>query len=129
MKNSRNKIPAVLLGLLIMLGGGCYYDNVIFPDAGDVGEVNFSADILPLFENDCATSGCHNTGGQKPDLTPVNAYTSLTNGNYINTSTPEESEVYLWMKGLKELPMPPSGTQATNTAKVLAWIKQGAPND
>lgn len=118
------------MGFVLFVGGGCYYDNVIFPDGGEVtGDVSFSSDILPIFENDCATSGCHSTGGQKPDLTPANAYTSLINGNYINTSSPEDSELYLWMKGLKGLPMPPSGTDATNTAKVLAWIKQSAQNN
>lgn len=129
MRNSRFQSITALLTLII-LGGGCYYDNVLLPNGEDIqGEMSFSADIIPIFDKDCNTSGCHNTGGQKPDLTAANAYTSLINGNYINTSSPEESELYLWMKGLKGLPMPPSGTDATNTAKVLAWIKQSAQNN
>lgn len=129
MRNSRFQLVTALLTLII-LGGGCYYDNVLLPSGEDIqGEMSFTADIIPIFDKDCNTSGCHTTGGQKPDLTAANAYTSLTNGNYINTSSPEESELYLWMKGLKGLPMPPSGTDATNTAKVLAWIKQSAQNN
>jgi hypothetical protein len=120
----------VLLGLGLMMWGGCYYDNVIFPDGGEVtGDVSFTADIIPIFDKDCNSSGCHNPGGQKPDLSSANAFTALANGNYINTSAPEDSELYLWMKGLKALPMPPSGSDAGNTAKVIAWIRQGALNN
>lgn len=115
---------------MLVLGGGCYYDNVIFPDGGDIqGDVTFTTDIIPVFEKDCSTSGCHSPGGQKPDLSSANAFTSLSSGNYINTTSAEDSEIYLWMKGLKALPMPPSGSNAANTAKVLAWIKQGAQNN
>lgn len=127
MRTSRFQLGAVLLVLVLMFGGGCYYDAVIFPEVGEVtGDVSFSADILPIFDKDCNTSGCHNTGGQKPDLTSTNAYSALTNGGYLNTASPEESELYLWMKGLRAIPMPPSGAKPVDNAKVLAWIQQGA---
>lgn len=118
------------IAVLVLALGGCYYDEVIFPTAGEVqGDVSFSADIIPIFSKDCSTSGCHSTGGQKPDLSSANAYNSLLNGGYINISYPEESELYLWMKGLKTVPMPISGSNAGYTANVLAWIKQGAQNN
>jgi hypothetical protein len=120
----------VSIAVLVLALGGCYYDEVIFPAAGEVlGDVSFSADIIPIFSKDCSISGCHATGGQKPDLSSANAYNSLSNGGYINISFPEESEVYLWMKGLKTVPMPLSGSNASYTANVLAWIKQGAQNN
>ena len=130
MKTSRFQILTAILALVLILGGGCYYDDVIFPEVGDIqGDVNFSADIIPIFNANCNTSGCHSPGGQKPDLSSTNAFTSLSTGNYFNISAPEDSEIYKWMKGLNALPMPPSGSNATNTAKVLAWIKQGAQNN
>ena len=130
MKNSRFKILVTLLAWMMIMWGGCYYDSVIFPGGGEVeGEVYFSEHVIPILEKDCSISGCHNTGGQKPDLSNANAYSSLTTGNYIDVASPEDSELYLWMKGLKALAMPPSGTNATNTAIVLAWIQQGALNN
>jgi hypothetical protein len=127
MKTSRIKQLIAILSLVTMLGGGCYYDATILPKGAEVtGDVSFAADVIPIFEKDCNTSGCHNTGGVKPDLSTSNAYSALTVGNYINVSSPEESELYLWMAGQGDQPMPPSGTNVNNAAIVLAWIQQGA---
>lgn len=110
-----------------MFGGGCYYDATILPKGAEVtGDVSFAADVIPIFDKGCNTSGCHSPGGVKPDLSASNSYSSLTVGNYINVSSPEDSELYLWMSGQGEQPMPPSGTNVNNAALVLAWIKQGA---
>jgi hypothetical protein len=116
-----------LFVVLLFTVKGCYYDQVIPVDApvGDVGEVLFSKDILPIFNASCNSSGCHN-GSVAPDLRPDKAYNALMSGNYINKADPDKSELILWMKGNKGLPMPLSGPDATYNAKVLAWIKQGA---
>lgn len=119
------KVLLPIVACLILAGAaGCKYDISIDPVV--TGPVSFSADILPIFNSSCNMSGCHNTGGTVPDLTPANAYTALTNGNYINTSSPASSELYLWMRGEKGLPMPLSGPNAEYNAMVLAWINQGA---
>lgn len=118
--------------LIIIVSGmltSCYYDEMIKIDKPvEVGEVSFENDIVPIFNASCNTSGCHN-GSVAPNLLPANAYSALTNGDYVNTSNPEDSELYQWMKGNRGLPMPLSGSDATYNAKVLAWIKQGALND
>ncbi|HRJ29817.1 MAG TPA: hypothetical protein PLV21_03645 [Cyclobacteriaceae bacterium] len=107
----------------------CYYDQVIEIDKPiEVGEMSFSADIVPIFNQSCNASGCHN-GSVAPNLMPASAYSSLINGGYINTNDPERSELYQWMKGNRTLPMPLSGPNATYNAKILAWIKQGALNN
>lgn len=130
MKTSRFQILTTFLALVLMTGGGCYYDAVI-PQGGSTveGDVFFSADVIPIFEKNCSLSGCHASGGQQPDLSTANAYSSLINGNLVNTASPEESGLYRWMAGLESLPMPPSGSDPTNTAIVLAWIQQGALNN
>jgi hypothetical protein len=130
MRTSRFQFLTVILALVMMVGVGCYNDYVIFPDGGEItGDVTFSADILPIFNKDCSLSGCHVSGSQAPDLSSANAYTSLTTGNFVDPASAEDSELYRWMKGLETLPMPPSGSNASNAAKVLAWIKQGAQNN
>jgi len=116
--------------LLMMIMNGCYYDQVLPAEpVGDVGEMSFSGDIIPIFNASCNATGCHSQGGLKPDLSSGNAYSSLTSGGYVNTGTPGNSSLYQWMSGKKALPMPLSGPNATYNAKVLAWIEQGALNN
>lgn len=110
---------------------GCYKDKTVLFDTGEeiTRPVSFARDITPIFNNSCNTSGCHNTGGKTPDLSSTNAYTSLTNGGYINTGTPQNSDLLLWMTGKKGTPMPPAGVNKEYNALILAWIKQGAQNN
>ena len=129
----KNKIvwTAGLLSILLLIMNACYYDQVIpvEPSAEDVGNVTFSADIIPIFNASCNVSGCHSAGGQKPNLTPANAYTSLMTGGYVNKTTPESSVIYQRMKGADGTPMPPTGSNSTYNAKVLKWIELGAQNN
>lgn len=131
MMNSNRIIIKCLLFTLAMAItlSSCYYDQVIeINEPIDVGQVSFAGDIIPIFNESCNVSGCHN-GSVAPNLLPANAYTALINGGYINTANPESSELYQWMNGEKSLPMPLSGSNATYNAKVLAWIQQGALNN
>jgi hypothetical protein len=129
---SISKYQAIVLLLIFGLVSivGCYYDNTIINDNQEIsGTVSFNDDIITIFNKDCNTSGCHNTGGIKPDLSPSNAYDALTNGNYLNNENPEESELYQWMKGNRSVPMPVSGPNNSYNARILAWIKQGSLNN
>lgn len=110
-----------------LLAASCYYDAILPPEIA--GDISFSEDIIPIFNQSCNSAGCHNTGGIPPDLTPANAYNALISGNYLNVASPENSELYLWMRGERALDMPLSGPNATYNATVLAWIRQGALNN
>jgi hypothetical protein len=126
-----NVIGILLAGMFIFFLAGCYKDRTVYSETGEevTRPVSFATDIIPIFNASCNTSGCHNTGGKAPDLSPSNAYNSLQNGNYVNTSAPESSELYLWMTGKKGTPMPVSGINKDYNSLVLAWIKQGAQNN
>ena len=126
-------IAGILLascGVLFLLPG-CYKDKTVIFDTGAeiTRTVTFSNDIIPLFNKNCALSGCHITGGHVPDLSTANAYNSLKVGNYFNTGNPAASEIYLWLTGKKTTQMPVGGLNKDINAMVLAWIKQGANND
>lgn len=127
------KIFKLLFALVLVtfIFSGCKYDfivpeEVVDPDDPDVEVVSFSEDIIPIFsDNNC--TACHDTGGQIPDLTAANAYSSINTSRYINTSSPEESNIYT-------RPHPsnsgshPKYSEA-EAALVLTWIKQGAENN
>lgn len=131
MKTLHRTLRLLACSVVAVILQSCYYDEVIPVEepVGDVGNVSFSADLIPIFNSSCNNTGCHSAGGQKPDLTAPNAYNSLINGGYINIAVPESSSLYLWMRGENGTPMPLSGPDATYNAKVLAWIEQGALNN
>lgn len=82
--------------------------------------IDFTADILPIFSSNCAS--CH-SGGIAPNLSTGSAYTSLIDGDYVNTGSPETSPIYTKLL--------PGGTHdgkitSPDLDKILVWIKQGA---
>jgi hypothetical protein len=119
------------MGVSVFLLSGCYKDKTVVFDTGAeiTRTVSFTTDIQAIFNSSCNTSGCHSSGGKSPDLSATNAFTSLANGGFLNTSDPAKSELYLWMSGKKGTPMPLSGVNKDFNALVLAWIKQGALNN
>lgn len=127
----RNLTGIIITALTIFFITGCYKTTTVPVDnTEEITEpVSFTSDIIPIFNNSCNLSGCHNTGGTEPDLSASNAYNALQSGGYINTANPESSELYLWMTGQRDTPMPVSGSNPEYNALVLAWIKQGAENN
>src|SRR6476646_2410475 len=105
------KIMAITL-ILVTTGfvflAGCYKVTtlVLNNDQEITTAVSLSADVIPLLSKNCSISGCHNTGGIKPDLSADKAYNTLINGNYIDVNNPENSELYLWLTGKKAAAMP-----------------------
>lgn len=131
LRNKRTIMGVFLLGIFTSLLAGCYKDKTVISDTGNevTRTVSFAGDILPIFNNSCSISGCHGAGGRAPDLSEANAFTSLANGGFINTTDPLTSELYLWMTGKKGTPMPISGVNKDYNALILAWLKQGANNN
>jgi len=122
MRTKKNKILIMLL--LAALMSACTYETIAPPEEAEIPDVvSFNDNIIPIFNDKCNNSGCHNAGGQRPDLSPANAYNSLVyGGNYIDTEFPEESELYkkITVGSMKNYATP------NNAAFILEWIKQGA---
>ena len=88
---------------------------------------SFNQDVLPLFTQNCATTGCHVAGNIPPDLSAANAYNSLFADNLVDTLSPQQSGIYLAVKpgGSMNSHLPNSTDQIT----ILYWIQQGAKNN
>jgi len=116
-------------GLLLFLGiglSGCYKD-VILPTAAETAPpqyVSFSSDLQPIYNSNCALSGCHVPGSQAPYLTPDLSYQQLL-GGYVNTITPTDSRLYIAINGIMEVHIP----LASDRQKIYDWIRNGAPNN
>ena len=120
---------AIAFSLLLFIPG-CYKD-VISPGSDPNGPpqfVSFSGDLIPIFNRDCNSSGCHDAvPAHKPSLVPDKAYTSLMSGGYVNTAVPNQSKIYTV---LQTGAMPPTGAlNAKEQQLVLDWIRNGAPNN
>ena len=92
--------------------------------------LSFSNDIQPIFNDNCATSGCHNAAAKQGglDLSAGKSYAELNKGGsgYINISKPTSSVLYSEMKS----DMPPSGKLDDCTLeKIEKWMAQGAKNN
>ncbi len=131
----RNKtiMGAILMIAAVYLLSGCYKDKTVILNTGNeiTAPVSLAKDIIPIFSKSCNLSGCHNSGGQVPDLTAGKAYSSMINGNLIDIANPENSEIYGWLTGKIKPAMPISAsTNPFNiNALILAWIKQGGKNN
>jgi hypothetical protein len=108
---------------------GCYKD-IISPGQDPNGPpqyVSYSGDLAPLFNTNCALSGCHDGTAHNPDLRAQKSYDALINGGFVNTVVPTSSIVY---GEVKSGDMPPTGAlKASDVQKILDWIRRGAPNN
>lgn len=93
-------------------------------DIAELPEVCFTAEVLPIFMNNCAISGCHDSGdGEKMAL---NSYTSIMTG--ISPGNPDGSELYkaiIAKWGFNRMP-PNQPLSIENRTKIRVWIEQGA---
>jgi hypothetical protein len=116
-------------GLLLFMGIGivsCYKDVIIPKVAQEAPPqfVSYSGDLQPLWDENCALSGCHVKGGQAPYLTEDVSYNQLL-GGYVNTVVPEDSRLWIALNGVMMSHLP----SASDRQKVFDWIRNGAPNN
>ena len=122
----------IFIGLCFVIAvsvTGCYKDiNLPIPAADPNGppqQLSFKNDIAPLLNTNCALSGCHVSGGQKPDMRTAVSYLSLVNGGYVNTLFPNQSVLYVMINGNMQERIP----SAVDRKKVYDWIRTGALNN
>jgi len=85
--------------------------------------ISFSEGIQPIFkEQNCIS--CHN-GTRNPDLRNSNAYNSLINGQFVDTTNPEGSRIVEMLNGSYHKDF----TTQKDKQLILDWIKQGAKDN
>ena len=118
----------LLIGLGLFLQS-CYYDHPPKPQPFECSDVSFSTHIVPILENSCSTTGCHD-GTREPDLRTDVAWDELRKGGYINLARPDESSLFKTVEFTAN-PMPPGGPQISELHQevILCWISEGALNN
>ena len=120
----RTKLWGLGMILLLALNTSCYYNKTPLPPE-PTGDISYSVDIQPIWNDNCVT--CHQSGTGVPlDLEESVSYNNLINGNYVNLDEPELSIIYT------KIDIGGSMAQyATdnNRPVILKWIEQGALNN
>jgi hypothetical protein len=124
----------LLTGSILVSLFGCNKDEGPFVYSTAISDstiMSFSKDIQPIFNSNCVA--CHTELHAKLNLMPCCSYTQLTSSGYsapyIDTITPENSNIYKHLKGVTSI-MPPSGKiSEEQISKILIWIKQGGTNN
>lgn len=114
------------MGVLLV---SCYKDTILPETVADPDGppqfVSFKTDLAPVFNSNCAKSGCHVSGSHKPYMTSDMSYQQIVNGGFVNTAIPKESRIYIMINSEMREFIP----SAVERQKVYDWIRNGAPNN
>ena len=116
---------SIFLGLIYVFSAffwitSCTHNAVL----DNIPELCFDSDVLPIFKNSCAISGCHDgTGESRLDL---NSYVSISNA--VEPGKPYSSAVYKAIIATwGENKMPPDQPISLNNRIIIRlWIEGGA---
>jgi mono/diheme cytochrome c family protein len=119
-KNIQILVVAILMGLMTY---SCQHS---LPNANDMPEVCFTSEVLPIFQSNCAISGCHGGGSGGGDLV-LSDYNSIMQA--ITPGDAKKSKAYQaiiakWINAMP--PDKPLPLEARNIIRI--WIEQGAGN-
>ena len=99
------------------------------PISGNCNCVCFESNVLPLFQTNCATTGCHDAASHLGDYV-LDSYANIWKKG-ITPGSATDSKIYkvLFKTGNDQMPPPPNAP-LTNRQKTLIgnWINEGANN-
>ncbi len=115
-----NKIFLILLtvatGSLIITG--CKKEETLDNVDCSKGNSSYAANIRPIINGNCLSSGCHNTGSVNGDFTTYNGLKAKADNGSLNTRVVQQKNI------------PPSQSLSLdNLKKIKCWINSGAPNN
>ena len=133
MKNSFYILAALIITLIVI--NACKHETpeaIIgspTPVPGGTNEVCFEAQILPIFQSNCAKSGCHDAATHQNGYV-FDSYANIVKKD-VRPGNAANSKVYkvLFETGDKKMPRPPNpDLTAEQKALIGKWINEGAKN-
>lgn len=112
----------------IVLASCTHLPKVPDPNSGpcDPGIVDFTNEILPMIQSNCAMSGCH-SGSNPADGINLSSYTGIR--SEVRAGDPSESKLFkvLFESGDDLMPPPPMAPLTdAQKERIRLWIQQGA---
>jgi hypothetical protein len=91
-----------------------------------IREICFDSEVLPIFTNSCAMSGCHNGRSGRESRMALNNYADIS--NTVVPGNPDASRSYLAIiaKSGENMMPPRQPLSLTNRTIIRLWIEQGA---
>lgn len=132
------KIASLSLLLIVLLSGinSCKHEVPLSnvdptPQPGPVANngVCFESEILPLFQSNCAKSGCHDAATHQEELI-LDSYANIMRKDIVAGSA-DRSKIYrvLFETGKDKMPPTPNADlTAAQKALIGKWINEGAKN-
>ena len=123
MKPDKIKLSLIILLIIATVSwiASCTHDAKIT----DVPTVCFESEVLPIFTNSCAISGCHDGGGRESQMA-LNNYTDISRS--VVPGNPNSSSLYkAIISTWGENKMPPDRPISLDNRTIIRlWIEQGA---
>lgn len=112
------------LSLFSTFLNSCKHDSNVIDD---LAEVCFESQILPIFQNSCALSDCHNDISAVQNVILSNYNSIIKN---VVPGKPDESRVYKSITNFRSDEFMPPGNALPQESRTLirVWIEQGAEN-
>lgn len=117
----RSGYLSVLVALLPLFFfiNSCKHDGI---PADQMPQICFTEQVLPIFQNSCATSGCHNSKGEA-------GYVFTDYAGIMKAITPgnaDKSKAYQAITSPFQLMPPDNALPASKRTIIRLWIEQGA---
>ncbi len=120
---------SILMALLSCRHDPFIYEGQIIDENCDPNKVYFENDVLPLFQANCATSGCHDAGTAAEGVI-LNSFSNIVNTGEVRPGDPSGSEVFeVLNESDPDKVMPPTGKLPPAQIEIIRqWILDGAQN-
>lgn len=106
--------------LVLLVANSCKHDGT---PADQMDQICFQEQILPIFQNSCATSGCH-SGGHGAGGYVFSDYSGIMKA--ISPGNAEKSEAYKAITSTFQLMPPGNALPKEKRTLIRLWIEQGA---
>ena len=112
-------VATVLLPVLILINS-CQHEGI---PADQMEQVCFTEQVLPIFQNSCVTSGCHDSKTAEEGYVFTD-YTSIMKS--ISPGNAYKSKAYQAITSTSELMPPDNALPLEKRTIIRLWIEQGA---
>lgn len=125
MKYKRLGYFSILMAIVVLptvfLFNSCKHDGIP-PD--QLPQICFTEEVLPIFQNSCGTTGCHNGGGGGESSYSFTDYAGIMKA--ITPGNADKSKAYQAIISSFQLMPPNNALPIAKRTLIRAWIEQGA---